>query len=602
MKFIKALLFLCVFLIFPNVVKAQETNCQNRFVTFVNPVRGRNLWGDKSISPLQKQYEILAGHNYPATWLLQYDALIDEEIANTIKGFPIKGETGVFLEVSRNLGEDAGVATPIYTRWSDPGTVFLSAYSQSERKKLIDKTYSKFKAVFGYYPKSVGAWWIDSYSLNYIKNKYGLEAVVVVADQKTTDSYGVWGQWWGVSYYPSKENILIPSLGNNNLGSVVIQWAQRDPELAYGEGPSFSNFSLQANDYVRSGKDTSYFVSVVSKYLDCRNKIGQITVGLETGMESIEFSDEYSNQAMALSENFKFEALVMSDFARVFKSVYSSNPQQIRIGDWVMTPNYRKNEKLGEYINYNQYLSFKDYFLKDNSTFLDRALPIDGNVKSLIPWYLFVSFILLLFSFLFNLFKVWFYSTLVLLVGYGLVLRSTYKFGWEVFYGPQIQNLELVQIFVVITIFGITAFINRTFKNKFNLWLLPLAFGLDRIISILRYTSIEGTKYFGIVLGNSGLMGIKIFGRSLSFTNQSFEPIQFHSLIKFNFSVIWQNQFLYLIIYPAVHFALAFMIWKLLSKLSERIRFILLIILFTLFVWQLQTVFTADPLSIVPIN
>jgi hypothetical protein len=350
MKFIKALLFLSVFLLFPNIVKAQETDCQNRIVTFVNPVRGRNLWSDKSLYPLQEQYAVLANHNYPATWLLQYDALIDGEVTNTIKNFSIKGEPGVFLEISRDLGNDAGVATPIYTRWSDPGSVFLSAYSQSERRKLIDKIYSKFKTVFGYYPKSVGAWWIDSYSLNYIKDKYGLEGIMIVADQKTTDSYGVWGQWWGVPYYPSKENILVPALGNSNFSPVVIQWAQRDLELAYGEGSSFSNFSLQANDYIRSGKDTSYFVSLVGKYLDCENKIGQITVGLETGMESLGFSNEYSNQVEALSKNPQLKALTMSDFARVFKSVYSGNPDQVRVGDWVMTPTFRQNEKLGDSI------------------------------------------------------------------------------------------------------------------------------------------------------------------------------------------------------------------------------------------------------------
>ena len=602
MKFVKALLFLSVFLLFPSVVKAQENNCQNRVVTFVNPVRGRDLWGDKSISPLKKQYEILASYNYPATWLLQYNALIDEEVVNTVEDFSIKGETGIFLEVSRKLAWDAGVSYPIYVRWSDPGAVFLSAYTQSERKKIIDQVFGKYKKTFGTYPKSVGAWWIDSYSLNYLVTKYGIKAVLIVADQKVTDSYGVWGQWWGVPYYPSKANILVPALDNNSLDPVVIQWAQRDMELAYGEGSSFSNFSLQANDYIRSGKDTSYFTSLASKYLDCENKIGQITVGLETGMESLEFSDEYSNQVKVLSKNPQLKALTMSDFAQVFKSVYNDNSKQIKVGDWVMTPKYRKNEKLEDRIDYSQNLAFKDYFLKDKSSFLNRRLPISGNTRSLIPWYLFASFILLLISFRFNLVKAWFSSSLILVVSYGLVFRSTYKFGWEVFYGSQIQKLELIQIFIVIAVFGVTVFINRIFKNKFNLWLLPLVFGLDRIISTFRYTSMEGIKYFGIVLGNSNLMGVAIFNRSLSFVNQSFEPIQFHSLIKFNFDKIWQNQFLYFIIYPAVHLVLALTLWKLLSRLPGRIRLLFLIMLFVLFIWQLQTVFTADPLSVLPIN
>src|SRR3989338_9978964 len=61
--------------------------CDNRYVTLVNPVRGRNLWIDKTINPLKNQYDLAKEYKVPVTWLLQYDALEDEEILKETKKF-----------------------------------------------------------------------------------------------------------------------------------------------------------------------------------------------------------------------------------------------------------------------------------------------------------------------------------------------------------------------------------------------------------------------------------------------------------------------------------------------------------------------------------
>lgn len=598
----------CAFVFTPNIRAAEiSTQCSNRYVTLINPIRDRSLWTDPSLNPLIKQYNDIKKYSFPATWLLQYDTFSDSDLIHEVTSFDSNQEKGIFLEVSRKLAFDAGVTYPIYLRWSDPGAVFLSAYSESDRRKLIDVAFEGYKKVFGMYPKSVGAWWIDSYSFDYMVSKYKVESALILADQKVTDSYGVWGQWWGVPYKPSKANILVPaSNAGNSENAVIVQWAQRDLTLAYGGIGLFSRYSLQANDYTAVGKDINYFKGLTSQYLDCRNSLGQITVGLETGMESLWQPLEYEKQIQYLSTISGLNVVTMGDFAMKYSQVYKVNPDKIILGDtgsnWEMTPQYRKNEKLEDFVNYNQNLSFEDYFLADHSSFLSRVMPITGNIKSLIPWYLVASFILLLISLKSKLFKIWFVSTLVSLVGYGLIFRSTFKFGWEVFYGPQVPNLALVQVLVIIGAFLITLLINRVFKNKFNLFLFPLVFGLDRIVSLFRYTSIEGIKYFGVVFGKSGLIGFKIQGHSLSLMNQMFGPIQFQSLIKFDFSKIWQNELLYFVAYPLIHFVLAFVLWKILGKLPGKVRFFLYVILIVLFIWQLQTIFVADPLSALSIK
>jgi|GEM_PF-5085140 len=194
-------------------------NGMERYATIVNPVRSRQLWKDKSLAPIAAQYGAIKNNGLMATWLLQNDVLVDKELVNKIKSFDENQELGIFIEVSKDLAYKSRVYYPTETEWYSPKAVFLSAYEIGDRKKLIDRMMTNFKNTFGYFPKSAGAWWIDSFSQQYLENKYGVRSFLICADQRTTDKYGIWGQWWGYPYIPSPSNILIPGESN----SVVIQ-------------------------------------------------------------------------------------------------------------------------------------------------------------------------------------------------------------------------------------------------------------------------------------------------------------------------------------------------------------------------------------------
>lgn len=581
-------------------------DCPNRFVTFVNPIRGRGLWGDKSIKPLVDQYQILTKYSLPATWLLQYDALEDGELVNTVKMFEFGGEKGVFLEVSKNLAEDSGVAYPEGVRWSDPGAVFLSAYSPSQRRAIINQLYKKFKNEFGYYPKSVGAWWIDSYSLNFIKQKYGLNAILVVADQKTTDSYGVWGGWWGVPYYPSRENVLVPD-EDLSLGAVVIQWAQRDPLLAYGEGLNYSSFSLQANDYIGVGEDTSYFINLAKKYLDCGNNVGQLTIGMETGMEAVTFANEFENQIKALLKIPGLRFVTMSDFALDFKEINLKNPSQVKIDDWLMTPNFRENNTLGDKINYIRGVSFRDYFMADRNSFLDRNLISLESMKlrDSFPWFIVVAAIIGLATLIKKKFGVfiWFLATGV--VSYGLIFRSRFQLGWEIFYGPRVANLEIVQILLVCLafIFGVFIFraARRMKQSSLFIWLFPLSFGIDWLINVFRLTSIQNEKYFGFLYKNVYFIGVKC-GQICSFCVQKYSPNIANAFLRFPFDKVFGSGAGYIFVYPFIHLLLAISIYFALLKLPRMVRKNVIIFLIILFICQIIFIFKTDPSLVLPVK
>ncbi len=607
MKTISFIIILVLSLLNTSHVWAKgEKDCDNRFVTLVNPVRSRDLWTDKSLNPLKEQYSLIKRHGFSATWLMQYDVLTDQELLDEINEFDSNQEKGVFLEISPILAEQARVIYPYDAAWFDPNAVFLSGYTQSERRKLIDEFFEKFKSVFGYYPKSVGAWWIDSYSLNYMRNKYDIAAALIVADQKITDNYGVWGAWWGMPYYPSKANILTPTSSLLNKQDVlIIQWAQRDPDLAVGKGPAYSNYSLQANDYIRQGKDTDYFKNLVNIYLDCKNPIGQVTVGLETGIESVGYIDEYGNQLKYLSSIPNLNFATMRQFTDKFYKVFPEFPKQFEVksgsSKWIMTTDSRGNSQLGEYIKYQPEIAFNDFFIADKGNFLDRNLDKLSSKTELsyFPYFIIVIFLYGVLALFKKTFKLWVIATLFAFGSFGLILKSNYQFGWQVFYGFLIPYLIPAQIILILVSYIIIWLLSGSTilnKNRLTLWFIPLSFGLDFIIQAFRFSFIFGKYYFGVALDPLRFFGFSFTTPfNVEIVSRNFSPAVSSALLRFDFNKIWDNLYLSLIVYPLLHILLGLGGGYLIAKLPTKFSRILIGALIILTGMQLLNVFQADP-------
>ena len=312
-------LIIWIFLSSFSKVDAEE---KNGFVTIVNPVRisSYNQFPGKS---LYSEYGVVNDYQIPATWLLTHDALNSKEILSVVRKMNSKQEFGIFLEVTKGFAEKARVKYHDTGFWHHAESVFLSGYTQEERKLLIDVVFAEFKEMFGYYPSSVGSWWTDSYSLSYMKDKYGINANLVCSDQFSTDGYEIWGQPWQVPYYPSKYHSgIFASDLSVKLDVVNFQWASRDPLNGYYS----SLFSTQ--DYLLSGKDLdiNYFEKLVRLYSrPDKNKFGQITVGLEADLSFESYKNEFTKQ-MALIDKLRntegINITTMKDFAIWYKENY----------------------------------------------------------------------------------------------------------------------------------------------------------------------------------------------------------------------------------------------------------------------------------------
>lgn len=359
-----------LFLIFLFLTQTGSTYARtNSFVTVVNPVRGQDFWEEKGQTPLTSvkgQLQILESLSIPATWLVRFDVLRDGQAVDSLRDESF--EKGLFLEVTASWADESKVAynnfvveSSAYRQslsWHKAGSAFLTGYSPKEREKLIDTAFEKFKQTFGYYPTSVGAWWVDSYSLEYMQQKYGILAALIVADQYSTDGYQIWGQYWSTPYYPSKRNALMPAQSQEmKIPVVVTQWAARDPVNAYGKGVEESTYSVQPNDYMDyHNLDINYFSSLIDLYTTSNlNRFGQITVGLENSYSWEKYRDEYKKQMQVLAGkrgNRQISIVTMNQFANWYKQSFSGvSPEHVIRADdplisekkavWFMNPYYR---------------------------------------------------------------------------------------------------------------------------------------------------------------------------------------------------------------------------------------------------------------------
>lgn len=186
----------------------------------------------------RKQIEVLKPTGLPATWALQYDALINPKYQALLKEqLGEKDEIAAWWEVPRQMAEKAGLKWRGHDHdWDSTANVgFSPGYSPADRRKLVDVYMAEFKSVFGYYPKTVGSWFIDEVTLEYMVKKYGIVASCNCKDQVGTDGYTLWGGYWNQAYYPSRLNAYMPAQTEKGQIDVpIFRMLGSDPIYQYG--------------------------------------------------------------------------------------------------------------------------------------------------------------------------------------------------------------------------------------------------------------------------------------------------------------------------------------------------------------------------------
>jgi len=214
-----------------------------RIVNIVNFIRQTEpriaeITNDVLYQTVASQVACLRQNHLKATFLLQYDALINPKYQKLLKELPADNEIGGWWEITQPHVEAAGFKWRGRYPWDWHANVgFSTGYTPAEREKLVDVYMAKFKEIFGKYPSSVGSWFIDAHTLAYMYEKYHIVASCNCRDQVGTDGYTMWGGYWGQGYYPSRKNAYMPAQTSvEQIPVPIFRMLGSDPIYQYDSG------------------------------------------------------------------------------------------------------------------------------------------------------------------------------------------------------------------------------------------------------------------------------------------------------------------------------------------------------------------------------
>ena len=214
-----------------------------RIINIINFIRQTDYRVENSDSlmfeAVQEQIKLVNKYDFPATFLFQYDALINPAYQELMKTqLSSQCEIGAWWEITQPHVEAAGIKWRGEHRWvSHANIAFTTGYTPKEREQLVDVYMVKFKEIYGKYPKSVGSWYIDSHTLAYMYEKYGIVASCNCKDQVGTDGYTLWGGYWNQAYYPSRVNAYMPAQTDEyKIPVPIFRMLGSDPIYQYDTG------------------------------------------------------------------------------------------------------------------------------------------------------------------------------------------------------------------------------------------------------------------------------------------------------------------------------------------------------------------------------
>ena len=365
-----------------------------RIINIINFIRQTDYRIENSDSLLyqtvEEQLKLINRYNLPATFLLQYDALIKPEYQQLLKSqLNQQSEIGGWFEITQPQVEDAGLEWRGEHSWvSHANIAFSTGYTKDEREKLVDVYMEKFKEIFGEYPKSMGSWYIDAHTLNYMYEKYGIIASCNCKDQIGTDGYTLWGGYWNQAYYPSKLNGYMPAQSQEQQISVpVFRMLGSDPIYQYDDGLGNDRQGVISLEpvYTQAGKNRAwvhyFFNAIVDQpclafnYAQAGQENSFTWEAMKDGLEmQIPIID-------SLQRTQKIQVLTLAETGKWFKEKFSTTPatavtvlNDIRNENnktvWFNSRYYRAN-----LLWKNQNFSFRDIHLFDErfkSQYVDK--------------------------------------------------------------------------------------------------------------------------------------------------------------------------------------------------------------------------------------
>lgn len=376
-------------------------------VNFIREIEPR--FATDMLLPVQQQMELILKHRLPATWLLQFDALVSGPFVEFLKTHMAPNhEVGTWFEMNEKHCRAAGVewrGRPGYEWDSQPPVAFSIGYTQAERIKLADTAMREFKSVWGHYPKSLASWNLDAFTLSHLTDHYGIDAYAVCRDQIATDGFTIWGAPIA-GYYPSKVNCWSPALDHRNqiatpifrmLGQDPVYYYEKDWTLPDGRRVGEPDTMEPVWTSGRSAVFVRTFLDMIAQAPTLR--FGYAQMGQENSFPWPQQAEGYAPQMQALAalrDAGTVHVETMGDSGRRFKRTFAVTPAQAQVQLHDPFGNTRPAENSiwyqSRYYRANLHLTGDLPFLRDLTVYSDlnpqpflRQATRDANVEQRMP-------------------------------------------------------------------------------------------------------------------------------------------------------------------------------------------------------------------------
>jgi hypothetical protein len=360
-----------------------------RCLNIVNFIRGvEPRFETDLLLPVQKQMALILQHRLPATWLLQFDALVQGPFVDYLKANMAKNhEVGFWFEMNELLCNAAKVewrGRPGYEWDHLPPVAFTIGYTPEERVKLADAAMSHFKQIWGQHPRSVASWNLDSITAQHLVDHYGVEAFAVCRDQIATDGFTIWGAPIA-GYYPSKVNLWSPALNKENqieapvfrmLGQDPVYYYYRQFKLPSGRAISEPDTMEPAWTAGKSPEFIEKFLTMISEAPTLQ--FGYAQLGQENSFPWPDTAPGWPIQMEALAalrDSGKAHVETMGESGRRFTKAFTTTPAQAQVmltDPFGNTPPERSAWYQSRYYRANLHFKGELPFLRDLTVYSDR--------------------------------------------------------------------------------------------------------------------------------------------------------------------------------------------------------------------------------------
>ena len=315
--------------------------CVN-IVNFIREIEPR--FAMDMMLPIREQMQLILSHGLPATWLLQFDALVSGPFSEYLRrNMAPDHEVGFWFEMNERHCRAAGVewrGRPNYEWDHHPPVAFTIGYTQAERVKLADAAMREFKIAWGKYPASIASWNLDAFTIGYLSENYPVDAYAVCRDQIATDGFTIWGAPIA-GYYPSKVNCWSPALSRENqISTPIFRMLGQDPVYYYNKEWTLpTGQRLGEPDTMEpvwtSGRSPQFvrdFLQMIAEAPTLQFAYAQI--GQENTFPWPQQAQAYPMQMEALAKlhaQNKVHVETMGDSGRRFKRAFAVTPAQAQV-------------------------------------------------------------------------------------------------------------------------------------------------------------------------------------------------------------------------------------------------------------------------------